>query len=131
MALNFSTLVYLPAFDIFARPITVTPKPSIGGPFFTQPPYSDMRGIFDYDSFDVVGLDGASIISDQKALLYLRAAEFKAAGHPIPDQGDIITIPIVDDLDDEAVADWEVMASAYNGGGELEVTIRKRVIPAP
>jgi hypothetical protein len=121
MALNFSPLVYLPNFDVFSRPITVTPKLGV--------PYSDMRGILDTDSFDVMGIDGQSVITDQKTFIDIRTAEFNAAGHPIPVQGDVITIPAVDDLDDEG--DWEVMSTADNGGGETTVNIRKRVIPAP
>jgi hypothetical protein len=121
VALNFSTLVYLPNFDIFARPITVTPQ---GGPA-----YSDMRGILDTDSLDVIGIDGQSVITDQKTFIDIRAAEFSSAGHPIPDQGDVIGIPAVDDLDDEG--DWEVVSSQSNGGGEVTLNIRKLVTPAP
>jgi hypothetical protein len=121
MALNFSTLVYLPAFDVFARPITVTPILGVA--------YSDMRGILDSDSLDVIGTDGTRIITDQKTFIDIRAAEFNAAGHPIPEQGDIIDIPAVDDLDDEG--EWEVVSSSNNGGGEVTLVIRKLVIPAP
>jgi hypothetical protein len=121
VALNFSTLVYLPNFDLFARPITVTPQ---GGSA-----YSDMRGILDTESTDVIGLDGQSVIADQKTFIDIRAAEFSSAGHPIPEQADVISIPAVDDLDDEG--DWEVVSSAHNGGGEVTLVIRKLVTPAP
>lgn len=121
MALNFSTLVYLPAFDVFARPITVTPKNGAA--------YSDMRGILDSESLDLIGIDGVSVITDQKTFIDIRAYEFNSAGHSIPEQEDIIAIPAVDDLDDEGV--WEVVASAHNGGGEVTLTIRKLVTPAP
>ncbi len=121
MALNFSTLVYLPNFDLFARPITVTPL--LGAV------YSDMRGIFDTDALDVIGVDGQSVITDQKTFIDIRAAEFKSAGHSIPVQGDIISIPADADIDDEG--DWEVTSSADNGGGETTLFIRKLVTPAP
>jgi hypothetical protein len=121
MALNFSTLVYLPNFDLFARPITVAPM--IGSA------YSDMRGIFDTDSLDVIGIDGQSIITDQKTFIDIRVSEFTSAGHSIPEQGDIINIPAVDDLDAEG--NWEVVSSSDNGGGEVTIIIRKLVTPAP
>ena len=114
-------MVYLPVFDIFARPITVTPQSGSA--------YSDMRGILDTDSLDIVGIDGQSVISDQKTFIDIRAAEFNSAGHPLPDQGDVIGIPAVDDLDDEG--DWEVMSSQSNGGGEVTLNIRKLATPAP
>ena len=42
MAVNFSTLVYLPNFDMFARPVTIIPMASQPGlPAFTA------RGIYD------------------------------------------------------------------------------------
>ncbi len=121
MALNFSTLVYLPNFDLFARPIVVTP--AIGSA------YSDMRGILDTDQLDVIGVDGQSIITDQKTFIDVRDDEFINAGHTIPEQGDVVSIPAVDDLSD--MGDWEVVSSSNNGGGEVTIIIRKLVVPAP
>jgi hypothetical protein len=121
MAVNFSDTVYLPVFDMFARPITVTPA---GGTA-----YSDMRGIFDTDGTDIMGIDGESVITDQKPILDIRSREFTDAGHAIPQQGDVINIPAVDDLEDEG--DWEVVSSQSNGGGETTLSIRKYGPPVP
>jgi hypothetical protein len=80
MALDFSTLVYLPNYDTFARPITVTPVASQPGvPAYTA------RGIYDTRPVDVAGMDG-SITSDQQTILDVRDAEFlvvpEAAARP-------------------------------------------------
>ena len=69
MGVDFSTLVYLPNFDMFARPITVTPLASQPG----MPAYG-ARGIFDTRPIDVQAEDG-SIVSDQQTILDVRDAE--------------------------------------------------------
>jgi hypothetical protein len=115
MGLNYSTLVYLPGFDMFARSITVTPVASQPG----QPAYS-ARGIYHSGPIDVPLEDG-SIFSDQRTTLDLRAAEF-----PIPpQQNDIVNIPV----DDEgpALGDFQILDIDDNGGGELTLSLRKIV----
>jgi hypothetical protein len=118
VSINFSTLVYLPNFDIWARPITVTPLAS-------QPAgaaYS-ARGIFDTEATDVLAEDG-SIISQQKTILDIREVEFAV----LPQQGDQIDIP---DAEQGPGGSFEVTDSSSNGGGETTLTIRKVVTAVP
>jgi hypothetical protein len=119
MAVDFSTLVYLPNFDMFARPITVTPLASQPG----MPAY-DARGIFDTRPVDVQAEDG-SIISDQQTILDLRDEEFTA----IPEQLDRIYIGPDANAGNIGVGDYEVVDSQANGGGETTLVIRK-IMPA-
>lgn len=118
MSINFSTLVYSPNFDIWARPITVTPVVSQPG----APAYS-ARGIFDTESTDVLAEDG-SLISQQKTILDLREVEFTV----IPQQGDQIDIP---DAEQGPGGSYEVTDSSSNGGGETTLSIRKVVTAVP
>lgn len=126
MALNFSTLVLLPCFDLFARPIIVNPIGSQPG----QPPYSQRsddaslpcRGIFETIEIDVIGLDGM-IQSDQKTVLDVREVEFAV----VPKQLDQITILGENDI--PPLGDWEVMDADHDGEGCTTLTIR-RVMPA-
>jgi hypothetical protein len=113
MPLNFSTLVYLPNFDYFARPITVTPV--AGGSY-------SARGIYDTDEMDVIMMDG-SIFSDQQTMIYIRDVEFSV----LPKQKDQIYIGPVDDIPEEGT--FEVKDTSSNGGGETKVVLRK-VLPA-
>jgi hypothetical protein len=114
MALNFSTLVYLPNFDIFSRPIIVTPLASQPG----LPAYN-ARGIFSTRDVDVGALDG-SIVSDQQSILDVREIEFTV----VPQQLDRIHIPADPDAG-PALGDFEVVDADTNGGGETTLAIRK------
>lgn len=116
MAINFSTLVYLPAFDTFARAVTITPLASQPG----APAYI-ARGIFSTRAIDVAGMDG-SIISDQESILDVRDDEFAV----IPAQLDRIHIPPDPDAGRD-LGDWEVVDADPNGGGETTLVIRKIV----
>ena len=124
MPINFSTELFLPNFDTFARPITVNPVASMPG----QPPYSaraddpgmPCRGIYDTRPIDVIGLDGL-VTSDQKTELDVRDAEFVI----VPMQRDIITIPAIDDI--PALGDYEVLDSDNDGEGSTTLTLRKIV----
>ena len=109
--------------------LNVGDRMALTGDIFPGDYVFTIRGIFDSDALDVIGIDGQSVITDQKTFIDIRAAEFTSAGHSIPEQGDIISIPAVDDLDDEG--DWEVISSTNNGGGEVTIVIRKLVTPAP
>jgi hypothetical protein len=120
MAVDFSTLVYLPNFDMFARPITVTPLASQPGlPAYTA------RGIYDTRPIDVQAEDG-SIISDQQTILDILEVEFAV----IPEQLDRIHIP-ADPAAGRDLGDFEVTNSETNGGGETTLVIRKVVVARP
>jgi hypothetical protein len=121
MAVNFSTLVYLPNFDMFARPITVTPLASQPG----MPAYTN-RGIYDTRPVDVAGMDG-SIISDQQTILDVRDEEFAV----VPEQLDRINIPPDADAGNIGVGDYEVVDCESNGGGETTLIIRKIMAAKP
>lgn len=118
MSINFSTLVYLPNYDIWARAITVTPLASQPG----QPAYS-ARGIFDTESTDVLAEDG-SIISQQKTILDIREVEFAV----LPQQFDRIDIP---PAEQGPGGSFEVTDASSNGGGETTLELRKVVTAAP
>lgn len=114
MAVNFSTLVYLPNFDMFARPINVTPLASRPG----TPAYG-ARGIYDTRPIDVQAEDG-SIVSDQQTILDILDVEFGV----IPDQLDQIAIPADPDGGPD-LGTFEVVLTESNGGGETTLVIRK------
>lgn len=123
MAVDFSTLVYLPNFDMFARQIIVTPLASQPG----MPSYT-ARGIYDTRAIDVSAMDG-SIVSEQQTILDVRDAEFSV----VPEQLDQIHIP----ADPAAGAtgadlgDYEVINVEANGGGETTLVIRKVLASRP
>lgn len=120
MAVNFSTLVYLPNYDLFARPVTFTPLASQPG----APAYNS-RGILGTRALDVQGEDG-SIFSDQQTILDIREAEFTV----LPEQLDRVTIPA--DIDaGPAFGEYEIMDADTNGGGETTLVIRKIMTARP
>jgi hypothetical protein len=121
MALDFSTLVYLPNYDTFARAVTITPLASQPG----APAYA-ARGIYDTRPVDVQGMDG-SIISDQQTILDVREAEFTV----VPEQLDRIYIGPDADAGNIGVGEYEVVDSETNGGGETTLIIRKVVTAKP
>jgi hypothetical protein len=121
MALDFSTLVYLPNMDTFARPITVTPLASQPG----APAYAS-RGIFDTRPVDVAGMDG-SITSDQQTILDVRDAEFSF----VPEQLDRIYIGVDADAGEIGVGEYEVVDTESNGGGLTTLIIRKIMLSRP
>lgn len=120
MAVNFSTLVYLPNYDIFARRIIVTPLASQPGL-----PVYDARGIYDTRPIDVQAEDG-SIISDQQTIIDVRDEEFSV----VPDQLDRIHVPADPDAGPD-LGDFEVTHTESNGGGETTLVIRKVVVARP
>lgn len=119
MPINVSSMVYLPAYDTFARAIRVTPLASQPGKL----PYS-ARGIFDTGALDVVAEDG-SIISEQRTILDVRDAEFTV----VPIQGDEVMIPADGGLPD--AGSFEVIDITRNGGGETTMNLRKIVRAKP
>jgi hypothetical protein len=114
VALNYSKLVYNPAFSVFARPVTFSGNaaPSSG------------RGIYNTDTLDVLTEDG-SIMSDQRTILDVLEDEYTV----MPSQGDIVTIPANADL--PALGDFNVIDVKSNGGGETTLTLRKVVVSKP
>ena len=120
MAVDFSTLVYLPNYDTFARPVTVTPLASQPG----LPAYST-RGIYNTRPLDVMTEDGATF-ADQQSILDVRDVEFSV----VPTQLDRIFIPSDPDAGAE-LGEYEVVNAESNGGGETTLLIRKVVVSRP
>lgn len=114
MAVNFSTLVYLPNYDMFARPVIINPLASQPG----VPPYQN-RGIVGTRDIDVSAMDG-SIYSDQQTILDIREAEYAV----LPQQLDRVTIP-ADIEGGPAWGEYEIIDTSTNGGGEMTLGIRK------
>jgi len=116
---NFSTLVYSPAFDLFARPVTFYP-------YVSQPnaPAYNGRGIFDTRAIDVQTEDGA-IYSDQQTILDIREIEFAV----LPQQNDRLFIGAADA--GPALGEFEITDADTNGGGEITLTLRKWLPAAP
>jgi hypothetical protein len=119
MPVDFSTQVYFPAFNVFARKITVYPLMSQPG----ERPY-DARGIFGTEPIDVAGMDG-TIISDQRTILDIREAEFSV----LLAQRDQIFIPADGPLPEEGM--FEVNDVRRNGGGETTLSLRRVVQAEP
>jgi len=113
MAINFSELVYLPNFDLFARPVSILPLASQPG----MPQYN-ARAIYDTDDINVMMEDG-SIMSDQKTFIDIREDEFSI----LPEQLDRVFIPA--DANAGRELGWfEITDASTNGGGETTLTIR-------
>lgn len=120
MAINFSTVVYLQCFDMFARSVTVIPLASQPG----APSYY-ARGIFDTRPINVMAEDG-SIFCEQQTILDVRDAEFGI----VPTQLDQIQIPVNPD-DVSNITLYEVTHTESNGGGETTLAIRKVLTANP
>jgi hypothetical protein len=119
MAINFSTQVYTPAFNLFARPVTITPLVS-------QPnaPAYAARGIYDTEPIDVLAEEG-SIFSDSRVVLDILEAEFTV----LPLQGDHVAISENVGMPD--LGTFEVIEVKSNGGGETSLSLRKWVAAKP
>lgn len=121
MGVNYSTLVYGPAFDMFSRPITITPmmsQPQSATPYVT-------RGIYHSDTTSYL-TEAQTIVSDQTTSLDILETDF---GVP-PVQGDLVSIP-QDGVDGmKAVGDFVIVNVWNNGGGEISLQLR-RVEPTP
>jgi hypothetical protein len=119
MGLDMSTAVYLPNFEVFARPVVITP-------IVSQPAgvAYDARGILGTQDTGVPAEDG-SIISDQQTILDILEAEFPT----LPRQRDRVMIPA--DGTVPAAGLFEVVDTSSNGGGETTLIIRKIELPAP
>jgi hypothetical protein len=119
MAIDFSTVVYLHCFDTYARSITVTPVAS-------QPAGAAYaaRGILDTRGTAIQTDAGMVVMSDQETILDIRENEFGI----VPVQGDQIDIPAEGNI--PAAGTYEVTDAAWNGGGEITLTIRKYEPPS-
>jgi len=114
MAIDFPHSVYLPSYEAFARPITITPVASQPG----VAAYA-ARGIFDTQKTVVEALDGA-LYSDSKTILDILAPEFAV----LPRQGDLLSIPLHADVrgGEFVVSDLSVEG---NAGGEVTLRLRR------
>jgi hypothetical protein len=119
MGIDFTDLVYLPNYNVFARPVTFTPKASQP----TAAPYLS-RGIYGTEPIDVLAEEG-SIFSDQRTILDVREAEFDV----VPQQGDQVDIPA--DVGMPALGSYEIIEVKSNGGGETTLSLRKLVPAKP
>jgi hypothetical protein len=113
MGLNYSTLVYLPSYELFARPVIIMPLASQPG----MPSYGN-RGIFDSGTMNVP-LDDGSILSDQQTILDIRESEYGM----LPVQGDLVDIPA--DAGVPAEGAFEIINAWRNGGGETTLQLRR------
>jgi hypothetical protein len=112
MGLNYSTMVYLPNYDMFARPVMFVP--TFGAPYGN-------RGIWHSGATNVQADDG-SIFSDQGTSLDIREVEFTA---PLPMQGDHVIIG--PDGDVPAEGEFVITDVSRNGGGETTLVLSKYV----
>jgi len=119
MAIDFATQVYSPAFNVFARPIVVTPLKS-------QPSQSSYtgRGVYSTQALDIAAED-ASVFSDQVTILDVIEIEFSV----IPIQGDLVSIPADGGL--PALGDFELADGKTNGGGQTTYNLRKIMVSKP
>jgi hypothetical protein len=113
MAVNMSTMVYQRCQDLFGRPVTFTS--TLGNSYS-----GSARGIYDTEELNVLLEDG-SIMSDQKTILDIRAAEFGS----LPVQGDIVDIPYDSFSELPDLGSFVVLDTDDNGGGEITLTLRK------
>lgn len=120
MGVDFATLIYLPQYNFWSRPVTFYPVRS-------QPMMQsyDGRGIYNTVDIDIISADG-STISDQKTILDILEQEF-----PIPPtQQDRLYIG-ADPGGMPEVGWFEINDVDNNGGGELTLTLRRWTGAAP
>ena len=119
MGIDYSTMIYLPNYEIWARNVSITPLASQG----SATAYGN-RGIFHTETLDVAAEDG-SIFSSQKTTLDVREVEYAV----LPAQGDRVFIP-ADTGAMVELGDFEVIDAYTNGGGETTLVLRS-VTTAP
>ena len=120
MAVDFSKQVYLICWDVFARPVTITPLASQPG----VPAYQK-RGYFDTKEADVLTEDMA-VFSDAKMFLDIRLPEFPV----LPLQGDYVDIPPMYDVPGGSFI-VEDLSGEGNAGGIITLTLKKRAPQIP
>jgi len=113
LGVDFSTLVYLPNYDLFGRDVSITPSVSQGSGAAAY----WARGIWDSRTINVP-LDDNSFLTDQDTILDIRTREFATP----PVQGDHVHIPA--DGAVPAEGDFEIVNVWDNGGGEITLQLR-------
>ena len=117
---NLTDNVYLPNWNVWARPVTVTPLVSQPG----QPAYGG-RGYFDTKEIDILAESGA-IVSDAQTYLDILLAEFPV----LPMQGDQIDIPFHQGVPGGTFIVLD-LAGSGNAGGMITLQLRKIVTNKP
>ena len=119
MAVNFGIQVYNPTFNVFARPVTLTPL--VSQP--SQPAYT-ARGVYGTEPIDILA-EGTSVFSDSRTILDIIEQEFVV----LPVQGDTVLIGASADL--SAVGTFEIIETKSNGGGETTLDLRRVMVHKP
>jgi hypothetical protein len=119
--MNFSTMIYAPNFEQWARPVTFYPIAS-------QPnvPTFSGRGIYHSDKLQIPLEDG-SVFVDQETSLDILESEFPV----LPRQFDRVVIPQDGAGGMPAVGEFEVVSATSNGGGETNLILRQWSAPLP
>jgi hypothetical protein len=120
MGVDYSTSIYLPNYNQWARPVTFYPIKS-------QPTVSSYvaRGIFGTVGIDIISLDGSDV-AEQKTILDILEVEFSI----LPIQQDQLYIgPDLPFGMKDTPGMFEVNETATNGGGETTLELR-RILPA-
>lgn len=114
MGVNYSSDIYWPNYEIWARPVTFYPVKS-------QPGVASYvgRGIFNTVSIDIAASDGSDF-SEQRTILDILEVEFPI----LPVQQDRLFIPADPGGMPEA-GWWEINGTDTNAGGESTLTLRK------
>jgi len=121
MSISFSTLLALHAFDMYSRPITVTPVASNPG----APAYAGQRAIYNTGPLTITNDEGMviAIIADHETIMDIRTVEFDNGGYALPQQGDQVHFDADADI---RGGDFEITGGPeYNGGGQAMYYIRK------
>jgi hypothetical protein len=117
MGVDYSTMIYLPTYDMFARPVTITPLASEpNGAAYPA------RGIYNHNRMNVLLEDGSTFV-EQETILDIRAAEFIT----VPEQGDEVYIGPDGNDGMPAVGDFVITSTWDNGGGEINLHLRKKM----
>jgi hypothetical protein len=113
VGIDYSTSIYLPNYNLYARAIVVTPiasQPNVAA-------YSN-RGIYNTEKLDVAAEDG-SIVTEHRTYIDVREIEFDV----VPIQGDQVFIPADRGAMGE-LGNFEVIDAWHNGGGETTLQLR-------
>lgn len=120
MGIDYSTMIYLPNFDYWARQIQITPLAS--QPLNATPYWN--RGKYDAEPIEVIAESGL-LVRDHRLVVYVREIEYAV----VPVQKDQIYIPADGGM--PAVGTFEVTDAYTNGGGETTLVVRKLKTAAP
>jgi hypothetical protein len=102
-------LTKLPAMDMFARPITITP---VGGAAY------DSRGIW-HKNDDNFSAEDFSIVTDVKTSIDVLDSDFAV----VPRQGDLVTVPA--DGTVPAEGSFTILETHNDGGGMTNLVLEK------